>query len=91
MAALVGFALPGATPTQLATAEQSAQERGAAAGGLPYPGLMFVVITQADGGYQAEVRLRSHARPGPVRSWPLGRRGFRDTNPQHGAAGAHAR
>lgn len=53
MAVLVSFTLPRATPAQLAAAEQRAQERGAAAGGPPYPGLMFVAVTSADGGYRS--------------------------------------
>lgn len=50
---LVSFTLPHATPAALATAEHRAQERGAAAGGPPYPGLMFVAITPTDRGYRS--------------------------------------
>lgn len=50
VAVLVEFALPGATPERLAALDERIQERRAAAGGPPYPGLIFVAITPTDGG-----------------------------------------
>ena len=72
MAILVTFTLPRATPAQLGTAEQRAQERGAAAEGPPYPGLMFLAVTAIDGGFRCVSAWRTEQQFRSVHEAMLG-------------------
>jgi hypothetical protein len=72
MAVLVTFTLPRATAAQLAASEQRAQERGAAAGGPPYPGLMFLAITAIDGGFRCVSAWRAEQQFRAVHEAMLG-------------------
>jgi hypothetical protein len=50
MAVIVDFTIPGSTREQIYQAEDVARRRGEAAGRPPYPGCMFIAITEADDG-----------------------------------------
>ena len=65
MAVLVELEVPGATPEKMYTVEELTEARGEAAGGPPYPGLVFLAAVQGPSGlrlvsaWRTETEFRS--------------------------------
>lgn len=61
MAVLVELDLPGATLEKMYTVEELTQARGEAAGGPPYPGLVFLAATPSPSGIRLVSAWRTEA------------------------------